>query len=318
MMSQLLTLDVTRIEPRLKHPTIFQHFDALNEGEAFVIHNDHDPKPLYYQLLAERGDIFQWEYLEQGPETWEIKVAKKRLTTGKETIGQMAAKDLRTAEVFKKFGLEFCCGGNQTLQAACEEAGVSIDQVKKAMKEIPEKPVRADKDFNRWKLDFLADYIVNIHHAYVEEEAPALHDLADKINRVHGGAHPELDGIRQHVNALLQEMLSHQKKEEHILFPFIRQMVQCEKEGKPFTYPPFGTIESPVEMMLDDHNAAAEHVHTIEKLSNGYQVPADGCESYRLFFHKLKEMDDDLHQHIHLENNILFPKAIAMEKDLSN
>jgi regulator of cell morphogenesis and NO signaling len=317
-MSAYHTLDVTGIAPRLKHPTIFQHFDALQEGEAFVIHNDHDPKPLYYQLLAERGNIFNWEYIVQGPDVWEIRVAKKKLSTGEETIGQIAAKDLRKAEVFKKLGLEFCCGGNKTLEAACEDAGVPLEEVNNALEAIPEKPVRADRDYNNWKPDFLADYIVNIHHSYVQDAAPALHDLSDKITRVHGGTHPELAEIQKHVRALLQEMLSHQIKEEKILFPFIRQMVQCEKEGKSPGYPPFGTIESPVEMMKDDHNAAADHIHAIEKLSQNYEVPADGCESYRLYYYKLREFDDDLHQHIHLENNILFPKAIAMEKNLSN
>lgn len=317
-MSEFHTLDVTRIEPRLKHPTIFQHFDALNEGDAFVIHNDHDPKPLYYQLLAERGDIFHWEYLEQGPHTWEIKVAKKKLSNGEETIGQMAAKDLRKAEVFKKLGLEFCCGGNMSLEEACEDAGVSINEVKKALDSIPEKPIPSDRDYNKWNLDFLADYIVNIHHGFVSDSVKPLTDLADKINRVHGGAHPELAKIQEHVIALLDEMVAHQQKEETILFPFIKQMVQCEKEAKPFKYAPFGTIENPVEMMKDDHNAAALHIHAIEKLSNGYRVPDDACESYKLYYHKLKEFDDDLHQHIHLENNILFPKAIAMEKNLSN
>ncbi len=100
-------LDVTRIEPRLKHPTIFQHFDALEEGQSFIIHNDHDPRPLYYQLQAERGDIFTWEYLKQGPDVFEIKISKKILSSGEETIGQMAGKDLRTAEVFKRMDLNF-------------------------------------------------------------------------------------------------------------------------------------------------------------------------------------------------------------------
>lgn len=317
-MSEFHTLDVTQIEPRLKHPTIFQNFDDLKEGQAFVIHNDHDPKPLFYQLLAERGNIFNWEYLKQGPDAWEIKVSKKKISTGEETIGEIAAKDLRKAAVFKKLGLEFCCGGNRTLEAACADAGVSVAEVNQALEEIPENTVSHDRGYDRWKLDFLADYIVNKHHSYVQDSAPALHDLSEKIAQVHGNAHPELIEMQRHVKILLQEMLSHQIKEEKILFPFIKQMVQCESDGKPFLYPPFGTIESPVEMMRDDHNAAAGHVHTIERLSNGYEVPPDGCESYRLYYHKLKEFDEDLHQHIHLENNILFPKAVAMEKNLTN
>lgn len=312
-------LDVTRLSPQLKHPTIFQHFDALREGEHFVIHNDHDPKPLYYQLLGERGNIFNWEYLEEGPQWWKVKIAKKNLSNGEETIGDIAAKDMRKAEVFKEFGLEFCCDGRKSLEEACKDAEVSVEAVNRALENLPQAAAATTPahDYNTWELDFLSDYIVNIHHRYVRDSAPVLRGLAEKIAEHHGSAHSELYEIREHVGALLDEMQMHQIKEEKILFPFIRQMVQCKKERKPFTNPPFGTIESPVEMMLDDHRSAAAHIHAIAELSGDYTVPADGCESYRLYYHKLEEFDKDLHLHLHLENNILFPKAIKMEKELN-
>lgn len=318
-MAEIETLDVTQIEPRFKHPTIFQHFDALQEGDAFVIHNDHDPKPLYYQLLAERGDIFNWDYLKQGPDIFEIKIAKKKLGRGEETVGEIAAKDLRKAEVFKKFGIDFCCDGKKSLKEACKEAGVSETEVKEVLKHLPEQSAKGRQmDFDSWDLDFLADYIVNVHHKYVRESTPLLAGLSQKIAQHHGPHHPELFEIQHHVEGLLKEMHSHQIKEEKILFPFIRQMSQSERDGSPFSFPPFGTIESPVEMMLHDHDEVAAHLHAVEKLSDNYLVPADGCESYALYFHKLQEMDDDLHVHIHLENNILFPKAVKMEKNLAN
>lgn len=318
-MAAIETLDVTQIAPRLKHPTIFQRFDALEEGEAFVIHNDHDPKPLYYQLLAERGDIFNWDYLKQGPDVWEIKIAKKDLGRGEITVGEIAAKDLRKAEVFRKFGIDFCCDGKKPLKEACAEAGVSEAAVKEALEHLPAQSSSGRQmDFDNWQLDFLADYIVNIHHKYVHDVTPMLAGLAEKIAGHHGPHHPELYEVKDHVTGLLQEMHDHQIKEEKILFPFIKQMSQCEREGKPFTYPPFGTIESPVGMMLHDHNEVAAHIHTLEKLTDNYSVPSDGCESYALYYHKLKELDEDLHVHIHLENNILFPKAIKMEKNLAN
>jgi regulator of cell morphogenesis and NO signaling len=317
-MAEVTTLDVTQIEPKLKHPTIFQHFDALQEGEAFVIHNDHDPKPLYYQLLGERGSIFNWDYLEQGPQWWRVKIVKKKLSTGEETVGEIAGKDLRKAEVFKKFGLEFCCDGKKSLKESCEDAGVPVETVTRALESLRKENIPASRDYNSWKLDFLADYIVNIHHKYVEDSLPVLTGLSEKIAEHHGEVHPELYEIKKHVDALLAEMQSHQIKEEKILFPFIHQMVQCEREGKSFDNPPFGTIESPVKMMLEDHDVAGEHIHAIERLSQNYLVPADGCESYRLYYHKLHEFDEDLHQHLHLENNILFPKAIKLEKKLAN
>ncbi|HEX5554183.1 MAG TPA: iron-sulfur cluster repair di-iron protein [Chitinophagaceae bacterium] len=312
------TLDVTQIAPKLKHPTIFQHFDALQEGEAFIIRNDHDPKPLYYQLLGERGDIFTWEYLMQGPAIWLIKIARKNPGSGAETIGSIAAGDLRKAEIFKKFGLEFCCGGQKSLTEACAEAGVSEQQVQAELENLGKAPLKPQMDFNHWDLDFLADYIVNIHHKYLTDASPMLNDLSQKITQHHGGAHPELHEIAQHLTALLGEMRSHQIKEEKVLFPFIKQLVQCSREGKSAGNPPLGTLESPVQTMLDEHQSVAGHLHAMENLSGHYEVPVDGCESYRLYFHKLREFDEDLHQHIHLENNILFPKSVDLEKALTN
>jgi regulator of cell morphogenesis and NO signaling len=124
----VFVLNVTLIEPRLKHPTIFKHFDALKEGEAFQILNDHDPKPLYYQLLGERGNIFTWSYLEQGPQWWKVQIKKNDLANG-ETVGEIAAKDIRKAEVFKKYGIDFCCGGKKSLKQVCEEKGLDVEIV---------------------------------------------------------------------------------------------------------------------------------------------------------------------------------------------
>lgn len=315
-MSEIKKLNVTELEPSKKHPTIFEWFDNLKEGEAFILHNDHDPLPLYYQLKAERGDIFDWEYLTKGPEFFEIKLEKKVLEKS-QTIGEMAGKDLRVAEAFKELGLEFCCDGDKPLEAACKDANITVEEANRALKAISEQPVSADKDYNNWQLDFLADYIVNIHHNYVNNTKQPLLDLANKINQVHGDAHPELAEIQNHVIAMMQEMTVHQNEEETVLFPFIKALVKGEKEGKLPDMNQFDTVEDPVEMMLHDHKAVADHVHTIEKLTNTYEVPADGCESYKLFYHKLHELDDDLHQHIHLENNILFPKAVQLEKKLT-
>lgn len=315
-MAEIHTLDVTRIEPRFKHPKIFETFDTLAEGGEFVIYNDHDPKPLYYQLLAERGDIFTWEYLDQGPEAWRIKIAKKKLGREQEKVGEIAARDLRKAEVLKNFGIDFCCGGKQSLSEACAAAGVLESEVASALEKVADKPASADRDFNNWNLDFLADYVVNVHHKYVMDSFQMLSDLSLKVRQVHGGAHPELVDLYSHVTDLLTEMRSHQIKEERVLFPFVRQMAVAEREHKPVGNPPFGSVESPVEMMMDDHQEAAAHIKAIEKLTDNYQVPSDGCESYRLYFHKLKEFNEDLQQHLHLENNILFPKSVALEKEL--
>ena len=164
-------LDVTVIEPRFKHPTIFQKFDSILPGGAFIIHNDHDPKPLYYQLLAERGQTFTWEYLEDGPEVWKVKIAKRgEAEAQEETIGEMVTKDFRKAQVFKKLGIDFCCGGKKTLSEVSSKKGISLDQIKAELDSLNTTNSSSQAiNFDQWDLDFLTDYIINTHHRYCRE-----------------------------------------------------------------------------------------------------------------------------------------------------
>jgi regulator of cell morphogenesis and NO signaling len=306
-------LDVTIIEPRLKHPTVFNKFDSLAGGESFVIHNDHDPKPLYYQLLGERGNIFKWEYLAQGPEMWEVRITKLTPEEG-ETIGELVAKDYRKAEVFKKYGLDFCCGGKKSVARACREKGISPAQVEQELNALTETPLSRAQNFAAWDLNFLADYIENNHHTYVREALPALTEYTTKIARVHGERHPELIEIARHFAAVASELNAHMPKEERVLFPYIRRLNEAEKVGASVVRPGFGSIQNPINMMEMEHEAAGNSMEAIRELSNNYTLPADACTTYRLAFAKLQEFEADLHQHIHLENNILFPKAVALEQ----
>src|SRR5690606_18609454 len=213
------TLDVTQIEPRLKHPTIFEHFDALKPGEDFIIHNDHDPKPLYYQLLGERGNIFTWEYLQSGRQTWRVKIDKNKVDEegNIETVGSIAAKDYRKAEVFKKFGIDFCCGGEKSLKDASEEVGISEEQLKAELEKADTVTTVASQDYNKWKLDFLADFITNTHHEYIRENATVIIGLADKVAQAHGSQHAELWSLAQRVKGLFDDLLDHIEKEEKTL-----------------------------------------------------------------------------------------------------
>ncbi|MBI2271210.1 MAG: iron-sulfur cluster repair di-iron protein [Bacteroidetes bacterium] len=310
-------LDVTVIEPRLKHPTIFQKFDVLEKGDSFVIHNDHDPKPLYYQLLAERGNIFTWQYLEEGPEWWKVQIGKLKEGEKEATIGDIVSKDFRKAEVFKKFGLDFCCGGKKTLAKACREKGIDVVQVEKELKAVEEKTASPSQDFNTWDLGFLADYIVNTHHKYVLQAMPVIFEYTQKVAKVHGERHPEAIEIANLFLKVVDELNRHMMKEENVLFPYIKILTSTKKDLKNLEPSPFGTIENPVRMMEMEHEQVGDLVESINKLSNGYTPPTDACTTFRLSYAKLKEFEDDLHQHIHLENNILFPKAIALEKNLS-
>ncbi|HWK99248.1 MAG TPA: iron-sulfur cluster repair di-iron protein [Parapedobacter sp.] len=313
-MIKTAVLDVTQLEPRLKHPTIFEHFDALEQGESFIIHNDHDPRPLYYQLLGERGNIFTWDYLESGPETWQVLIAKPA-TEAEETVGEIAAKDMRKAEVFKKLGIDFCCGGKKTLKEAVVELGLTEAQVREELERSEAAAGgQVTNDFDAWDLGFLADYIYNVHHKYVRESGPIIEQLAEKVASRHGAAHPELFELAKGLKGLMADMYSHQQKEERILFPAIKTL-----EGYDGSAQATIGIEAPISAMEADHDSAGDELKTLRKLTRNYDLPADACNSYMYLFDKIREFEDNLFQHIHLENNILFPKALKLEKEhLSN
>lgn len=310
-------LNVTLIEPKLKHPTIFVRFDALQPGESLTIHNDHDPKPLYYQLLGERGNIFIWEYLEQGPILWRVKMTKKTAGEGDETLGEIAVKDLRKAQVFKKYGLDFCCGGKKTVKEACAEKGIDVTRVEQELQQadkIVSTTSARPLPYNEWSLDFLADYISNTHHSYVRKMLPDLRSYSVKVSNVHGDQHPELLTVRQLTEAICDELSTHMIKEETVLFPYIKQLVASKTTGNKMQYGHFNSVKTPIDMMEHEHEYVGKSLEKIRELTNNYSLPEDACASYAFLFKSLEEFENDLHIHVHLENNILFPKALELEK----
>ena len=309
-------LNVTLLEPRQKHPTIFVRFDELEKGESLTLFNDHDPKPLYYQLLGERGDIFSWEYLEQGPEWWKVKISKRGNGEVEETLGQIAAKDLRKAQVFKKYGLDFCCGGKKTVKEACWEKGLDINKVEQELQRADTLPSSRPIPYSDWSLDFLADYIVNTHHSYIRKTLPDIVVYANKVMRVHGNHHPELLRIHQLADEINEELTDHMLKEENILFPYIKALDAAKDHVQPLQAFPFKTIQSPISVMEMEHELVGRNLEEIRQLTNNYSLPEDACASYSLLYRLLDEFEEDLHLHIHLENNILFPKALEAEKTL--
>lgn len=308
-------LNVTLLEPRQKHPTIFARFDDLIGGKSLTIHNDHDPKPLYYQLLGERGNIFNWEYLEQGPEWWKVKISKRIVGENAETIGQIAAKDLRKAEVFKKYGLDFCCGGKKTVQEACAEKGLDVTKIEQELEQAKKMTAGRPIPYHEWSLDFLADYIVNTHHTYVRKTLPDLVNYAAKVAEVHSKQHPELLVIKKLVESINAELTAHLVKEERVLFPYIKQLVLAHNSKQLPQAAVFGSIQNPVNLMEMEHELVGKNLEEIRTRSNNYLLPEDACASYSLLFHLLQEFEEDLHMHIHLENNILFPAALGLEQN---
>ncbi len=303
-------LDVTVLPAQLKHETIFNRYDALNQSESIIIHNDHDPKPLYYQLLAERGNSFNWEYLLNGPTYWEVKITKRNIEDSGKTVGQIAASDYRKAKVFAKYGIDFCCGGKKMLKEICDAQGIDILQIEKDIQQIDNQNSGKELLYNDWSLDFLIDYILNTHHAYIRKAIPQLIQYADKVACVHSNNHPELITIQQMLYDVINELTNHMKKEEMVLFPYIKNLTKYN-DGEISNY---GSVQNTINMMEMEHEVVGELFEKINALSNNYSLPTDACASYTLFYNLLKEFENDLHLHVHLENNILFPKAILLEK----
>lgn len=302
-------LDVTTLVPKEKHPTIFKYFENLEEGENLTILNDHDPKPLYYQLLGEKGNIFHWEYLEQGPEWWKVKITKSTPSSEDVTLGSIVSKDWNKAQILSKFGLDFCCNGKKTLQKSCQEKGIDVNEVKQALSSNTQSHQNA-LPYNDWNLDFLADYIFNTHHHYVRKHMPDIRHYAQKVANKHGEKYPQLIAIQELVETLSNELNTHFEKEEKILFPYIKNIVNGNNPT-----PCFDSVQQPVSMMEADHDEAGEILSRIKILADNYSLPEGACNSFRILYKELEALENDLHLHIHLENNILFPKAIALEKD---
>lgn len=301
-------LDVTKIEPRMKHPTIFDHFDTLTEGEAFEILNDHDPRPLYYQLLGERGNYFTWEYLESGPEWWRVRIAKPAATV-QETVGNIAAKDIRKADVFKKLGIDFCCGGKKTLKEAATSVGISEQELKAKLAQVEnDMNGAATLNFDTWDLGFLTDYIYNVHHKFVREQGPIVEQLADKVAMRHGIEHPELMKLAEGMHTFMRDLYSHLQKEEDKLFPMVKKLSSGEQVD-------IDEFKATVSFMEDEHEHAGEELRQFRALTKDYKLPTNACNSYTYLYEKIKEFENDLFQHIHLENNVLFPKTLALHQD---
>lgn len=316
-MEVLDILDVTVIEPRFKHPTIFDKFDSLLGGEAFIIHNDHDPKPLYYQLLAERGQVFNWDYLESGPDIWQVKIAKKTESETTETIGEIVAKDYRKAQVFKNLGIDFCCGGKKTIAEVCDKKGIDPAEVERQLEAVKGEAADSEHDFQNWDLGFLSDYVINTHHRYVRDNTPFILEISQKVARVHGDRHPELVHVAQLFERIANDLTLHMVKEEKILFPFIKELAQVYNSGGMVPWADFGKISVPIQVMDSEHEQVGGDFETIRAITGNYTLPADACSSYTILFKKLEEYENDLHRHVHLESNILFPKAIQLEKELT-
>jgi regulator of cell morphogenesis and NO signaling len=235
------------------------------------------------------------------------------VTVATQTVREIALENPATIRVFEAFGIDYCCGGRKPLSEACAVKNLSLDEVVQALENPTPAPPMEIEDWSAAPLSALAAHIVNTHHAYVRRELPRLAELAEKVVRRHGDTRPELPAIQAKISELSEELLQHCAKEEVVLFPYISKLERAIAEGAPRPHPGFGTVANPIAMMTQEHDAAGALLAQMRELSNGFTPPVGACPTYHAYYTGLHEFEQDLHRHIHLENNILFPRAIAME-----
>ena len=229
------------------------------------------------------------------------------------TIGEIVAADFRTAAVFQRYQIDFCCQGARTIERGCREAGVDATDVLREIDEVTSRSSNGAPRFNTWGLPTLIDYIVANHHDYVRQQLPLIVPHSRRIADAHGERHRELRRVAELVVDVADEMTAHMMKEEHVLFPYIARLAEAAAAGQPAPHAPFGSVDSPIRVMEAEHESAGRAMLEIRELTDGFVPPSDACATYRVCLQELEAFEQDLHAHVHLENNILFPKALALE-----
>ncbi len=230
------------------------------------------------------------------------------------TIRDIVGNNHRAAAVFERYSIDFCCGGNKTLEAACAQKGIDPELIQQELRQAEPAGETDSLRPGEWDLDTLADFIVNTHHRYVRRALPTLLAHLNKVVSVHGAGHPELSGILDRFQQVADELTRHMQKEEIVLFPYIRSLVAASRTGETVPRPIFPTIRFPIQMMEAEHSSAGDAFSFIRTATGDFAPPPDACETYRVTYRQLEEFEHDLHRHIHLENNILFPRAITLEE----
>jgi len=228
------------------------------------------------------------------------------------TIGEIVAADFRTAQVFTNHGIDFCCGGKVALAAICAEKGIDIAAISGELAAVQNEPKTRNQNYSSWSLPFLADYIVNTHHVYLKENDGQIAAYAEKIAAVHGAHHPEVIEIAAIFAKIAADMTAHLREEEEVFFPALKRADTARTAGAAAAAGDRETIRLSLLKLHREHEEIGDAVHTIHHLSNGYAIPSDVCNTFMVTYQKLKEFEDDLHKHVHLENNILFSKAAEL------
>jgi regulator of cell morphogenesis and NO signaling len=279
-------------------------------SEAAGLVRDKHPGPLSPSEAIGTG---QAQQASRPPRRRDMKASETAsVTSATQTIGDLVAQDYRSAEVFEKYGIDFCCGGKIALSTACQEKGLNMAQLLKDLKQATVQPVDRSQNYAAWELPFLADYIVNTHHAYLKEHTAGIAAYAHKIAEVHGAHHPEVIEIAAIFDKIAADMTLHLREEEEVLFPAIRKIAGLRKAGAAHDSGEIEALRASLKTLTHEHDEIGAAIHAIRHLARDYQVPRDVCNTFMVTYRKLKEFEDDLHKHVHLENNILFLKAAEL------
>ncbi|MDD2381633.1 MAG: iron-sulfur cluster repair di-iron protein [Mariniphaga sp.] len=235
--------------------------------------------------------------------------------TEKSLVSEIVRENYITAQVFEKYNVDFCCGGNISLHEVSKKMNLDVDELISVLRPVMDNQDRDSKFIENLPLDYLCNYVEEIHHAYINEKAPFIQQKLTKLCEVHGQNHPELFEVKKLFDLAVSNLTSHMKKEELILFPHIRKLVSAQK-GELKKISGIGNILDPISVMKAEHEVEGERFRKMAIITNQYVTPDDGCNTYKVTYEALADFDKDLHRHIHLENNILFPKAIDVEKEL--
>jgi regulator of cell morphogenesis and NO signaling len=233
--------------------------------------------------------------------------------TNETTLKEIAVSSPAAARVLEEVGVDYCCGGNHSLEAGCAGTGVAAEEILARLRANTEQALPEDADWRSAPLAELTEHIRQKHHGYVREAIPRVSVLLEKVKAKHGANHPEIASIEGLFRQLGQDMIAHMQKEEIILFPYIERLERSRNSGAALERPFFQSVRNPIQMMMNEHDGAGNLAKQIREASSNYAPPAEACTSYQRLYGELRQFEADLHMHVHLENNILFPRAVELE-----
>ncbi|MDP9077046.1 MAG: DUF542 domain-containing protein [Bacteroidota bacterium] len=309
-------IDVALIERGLKHSVVFKKLDALTPGSSIIIRIDDDPIPLYDYLLAKRGQTFVWELVKMDQLTWQIKIIKGLQEHNEETIGEIVARDYGKAAIFKSLGIDFSCGGKQTIEEVCKQHGLAASELSLLLAAETQPLLTPDMDFQSWDIGFMCKYMVKLHHLYLKSNTPFIQELSKKISKTYSEKYPEIIEVVAIFEKISKLLMRSMDKEEQNIFPYIIALNEAYKNGTVIKEAAFGPLSFSVYLLEAEHENLAEDFRMLRTLTRNYQLPPYVPHSYGILYKMLQEYEDDIYLHLHLENNILFPKAIEIENEM--